>query len=139
MAVYEGRGKSFSGQYPYTNVEFLWAQTGRLGCALTAALGANGRQNTIVRSDIEENRLVFALNTNVEAVDRQLASHLFVGNESPAPVSRHERQDGIAVVSRLVGEIEPGIDLPQHSAREDAEHDMRCLRLAVRAQAPTPA
>ena len=61
----------------------MWAVVRRLFgtiCAETAA----------VRSDIEENGLVLALDPDVEAVDRQLAPHLFVGNERPAPVSRHQ-------------------------------------------------
>src|SRR6476661_3491465 len=111
MLVCEGRDKPFCGHCPTKTWNFCGNRWARGDAPHRGAGRANGRQNTTVRSDIEENRLVFALNTNVEAVDRQLASHLFVGNESRAPVSRHERQDGITVVSRLFGEVEPGIDL----------------------------
>src|SRR5262245_31816732 len=73
-------------------------------------------------SDVEENGFVRALDPNVEAVDRAPTPGLFVGNESPTPVSRHQRQDGIAVVGGLVGKIEAGVELAQHSARDDAGH-----------------
>src|ERR1700687_2677212 len=86
----------------------------------------------ITSSDIEENRLVLALHADVEAVDGLAAAGLLVGNEGAATIGRHQREDRIGAVGRLVGEIQPRIDLPQHAAREDADHDMRRLRLAAR-------
>jgi hypothetical protein len=38
------------------------------------------------RSDIEEDRLVLALDPNVEAVDWQVAAEFLVGKQGPAPV-----------------------------------------------------
>src|SRR5665213_1922025 len=84
--------------------------------------------------DIEENRLVAALHADIETVDRGAAAGLLVGNESAAPIGRYQRQYRIGVVGLLVGEIKPRINLPQHAAREDADHDMWRLRLAVRAR-----
>src|SRR6187551_2234459 len=92
---------------------------------------AKRQQTGGVRSDVEENRLVFALNANVEPVYRHVAPHLLVGNESPAPLGWDQRQDGIARVRCLVGKVEAGVDLPEHATRKNAEHDMRCLRLTV--------
>src|SRR4030095_5829289 len=85
-------------------------------------------------SDVKENRFVLALDPDVEAVDRKPAADLLVGNESPTPVSRHQRQDGIAAIRRLVGKIETGVNLPQHSAREDTEHNVWRLSLAIRSR-----
>src|SRR4029077_13335001 len=82
-------------------------------------------------SNVEENRLAVALDADIETIDRQIAPHLLVGNERPTPVLRHQRQDGIAVVGSLVGEIKPGVDLAQHTARKDTKNNMRRLRLAV--------
>src|SRR5450631_4413506 len=82
-------------------------------------------------SDVEENRLVVALHADVEAVERDRAAGLLVGNQRPTAVGRHDIEDGVSAVGCLVGEIQPRIDLPQHAAREDADHDMRRLRLAV--------
>src|ERR1035437_6267411 len=88
----------------------------------------------ITPSDIEENRLVLALHADVEAIDGLAATGLLVGNEGTAAAGRHQREDRIGAVGRLVGEIQPRINLPQHAAREDADHDMRGLRFAVRAR-----
>src|ERR1035437_6586193 len=88
----------------------------------------------ITSSDIEENRLVLALHMDVEAIDGLATAGLLVGNEGTAAVGRHQRQDRIGAVCRLVEEIQPRINLPQHAAREDADHDMRRLRFAVRAR-----
>src|SRR5262245_41534875 len=83
-------------------------------------------------SDIEENGLVCALDPDVETIDREIAPLLPVGNERVAPVRRNKSENGIAVVGLLVRKIKPGVDLPQHSTREDAEHNMGRLILAVR-------
>src|SRR6185312_12867166 len=83
------------------------------------------------QSDIEKNCLVFALDTDVEAVNGQVATHFPLGNESPAPICRNQCKDGITRVGGLIGEVEPGINLAQHAARVDAENDMGCLRLVV--------
>src|SRR5215475_8271555 len=91
-------------------------------------------EKTQLKSDIEENGFTLALDSDVESVDPQVAPQLLVGNESPAPVRRYQRQDGIALVGRLIGKIKAGVDLPEHPAREDAEHDMRRLQLAIRAR-----
>src|SRR6185437_8871930 len=85
-------------------------------------------------SDIEENRLIAALHADVEAVDGRAATGLLMGNEGAAAVGRYQRQDRIGAIDRFVGKIKPRIDLPQHAAREDADHDMRGLRLAVRSR-----
>src|SRR5450631_2882347 len=85
-------------------------------------------------SDIEENRLVLALHADIEAVDRRLAAGRLVGNESPTAVRRHQSENCVGAVGRFVGEVEPSVDLPQHAAREDADHDMRRLGLAVGAR-----
>src|SRR5262249_48842070 len=91
-------------------------------------------EKTQLKSDIEENGFTLALDSDVESVDPQVAPQLLVGNESPAPVRRYQRQDGIALVGRLIGKIKAGVDLPEHPAREDAEHDMRRLQFAIRAR-----
>src|SRR5262245_52102072 len=101
-------------------------------CQLALMPGAATAASGI--SDVEENRFVLALDPDVEAVDREPAADLLVGNESPTPVSRHQRQDGIPVVRRLVGKIETGVNQPQHSAREDAEHNVWRLSLAIRSR-----
>src|SRR5262245_24055660 len=85
-------------------------------------------------SDVEENGLVLTLDPNVETVDRKSTPDLFVGNEGPTPFIRHQRQNGIAVVRGLVGKIETGVNLPQHPAREDTEHNVRRLGLAIRSR-----
>ena len=97
-------------------------------------MGVSGQHSpAITYSDIEENRFVIALDVDVEAIARRLGAGLFVGNQRPTPVGGHEVQDRIGGVSGLVGEIQPRINLPQHAAREDADHDVRRLRFAVRA------
>src|ERR1019366_4975320 len=118
------------GSFPLYQV-FSWARVG--GCRRTGSQKSrtNVEETCFAHSDVEENRLVIALDADIEAVDRQLAARLLVGNESPAALPRHQHQDGIGVVCRLVGEVDAGVDLPQHAAREDADHDMRRLRLAV--------
>src|SRR4029453_8263896 len=85
-------------------------------------------------SDVEENGFVLPLDPDVEPADREPAPDLFVGNEGPTPVSRHYRQDGIAVIPGLVAKIKTGVNLPQHSAREDTEHYVRRLGLAIRSR-----
>jgi hypothetical protein len=78
----------------------------------------------ITNSNIEENRLVLALHADIEAVQRLLAAALLVGNERPTAIRRHQRQNRVGGVGGLVGEIQPRVDLPQHAAREDADHGL---------------
>src|SRR5450631_4682613 len=92
----------------------MWAQVGNAAAPITY-------------SDVEENRLVSALHADVETIGGLAAAGLLVGNEGAAAIGRHQREDRIGAVGHLVGKIQPRIDLPQHAAREDADHDMRRL------------
>src|SRR6185503_19139128 len=87
------------------------------------------------RSDLEENRFVAALDADVEPITRHAVMNArLVGNQRAAPVLGDEREDGIRRVRRLVCEVQPRIDLPQHAARINADDDVRRLRLAAGAR-----
>src|SRR5665647_3389131 len=99
----------FIGQCPML-VKSGWGRSGQPGPPLTA-------------SDIEENRFVVALDTDVEAVGRGPLAGLLVGNQRPTAIRRYHGEDRIGGVGRLVREVQPRVDLPQHAAREDTDHD----------------
>src|SRR4029079_18116136 len=78
-----------------------------------------------------ENRLVVTLDADVKAVERLPTRGFLAGDQSLAAIGRHQIEDRVRGIGRLIGEIKARIDLPQHAARIDAKHDVRRLRLAV--------
>ena len=65
-------------------------------------------------------------------MSQRQTSPCFLAIKVAAAIGRHEIEHRVAGVAGLAIEIHPSIDLPQHAAREDADHDMRRLRLAIR-------
>ena len=64
---------------------------------------------------------------------RPAAVFLFaLGDQGVAAVGRHQREDRVGRIARLIGEIDPRVGMPRQAAREDRDQDMRRLRLAVR-------
>src|SRR3546814_6940747 len=83
--------------------------------------------------DIEEHGLLVALHVDVEAVDGNAAMLLARRDQRGAPLRRHREQHRIALVRRLVREVDAGVEVGQQAAHEDDDVDVRRLLVVDRA------
>src|SRR6516165_11119831 len=82
-------------------------------------------------SDVEEHRLVIALEMDVEMIHGVAAAGRALCNQRGAAVGWHQCQNGVGGIGGLAVEIDAGKVMQQHAAREDRDQNMRRLRLAV--------
>ena len=88
-------------------------------------------------SRLEEHRLVLALEADVEDVAADARRRAVARATSVvAAIGRHQRQDRVAGVGRLVGEIDAREQPLEQAAREDADVDVRRLQRRRRVRAP---
>src|ERR1700759_632815 len=81
--------------------------------------------------NVKKHRLRAALQPQVEGVDGIAVASLALRNDRRAAIGGDMGQHGILGIALLVAEINPGIEMTQHAAREHGKQKMRRLRLAV--------
>src|SRR5947209_15578176 len=85
----------------------------------------------VALSNIEKHGLVFALQANVETIDRVAIARFAPGDQGVVAIGGHQRQHGIGGIACLSLEVNARISLEQHAARKHRQEYMRRLRVAV--------